>query len=44
MKIKDLIYNQWFSGIGASLIAALLLYFLEKGNKIELQYWEGGSI
>lgn len=44
MKIKDLIYNQWFSGIGASLIGALLLYFLEKGSKIELQYWEGGLI
>lgn len=26
------------------MIAALLLYFLEKGSKIELQYWQGGVI
>lgn len=33
--------NQWFSGIGASLIAALLLYLLEEDSKIELWYWQG---
>lgn len=41
MRIKNLIYNPWFSGIGASLIAALLLYLLEKDSKIELRYWQG---
>lgn len=41
MRIKNLMRNQWFSGVGASLIAAGLLYLLENESKIELQYWQG---